>query len=159
MDSKVVKIGTARPRVRTYYERFMEKEGVPIVDGYGVTDVRNVSLKPWKRLGCDGAYLQMRGLEGITGVCVGKLAAGASTHPERHLYEKIFYILQGTGVAEIQQRDRVPQNFQWSAGSLFAPAKCLGERIAEQFCGEVIPLGLAQVPLDAPLSGSLGARV
>ena len=121
MDSKVVKIGTARPRARTYYERFMEKEGVPIVDGYGVTDVRNVSLKPWKRLGCDGAYLQMRGLEGITGVCVGKLTAGASTHPERHLYEKIFYILQGTGVAEIQQRDRVPQNFQWSAGSLFAP--------------------------------------
>ena len=119
MDSKVVKIGTARPRARTYYERFIEKEGVPIVDGYGVTDVRNVSLKPWKRLGCDGAYLQMRGLEGITGVCVGKLAAGASTHPERHLYEKIFYILQGTGVAEIQQRDRVPQNFQWSAGSLF----------------------------------------
>jgi len=99
----------------------MEKEGVPIVDGYGVTDVRNVSLKPWKRLGCDGAYLQMRGLEGITGVCVGKLTAGASTHPERHLYEKIFYILQGTGVAEIQQRDRVPQNFQWSAGSLFSP--------------------------------------
>ena len=44
MDSKVVKIGTARPRARTYYERFMEKEGVPIVDGYGVTDVRNVSL-------------------------------------------------------------------------------------------------------------------
>lgn len=121
MDSKVVKIGTARPRGRTYYERFMEKEGVPIVDGYGVTDVRNVSLKPWKRLGCDGAYLQMRGLEGITGVCVGKLAAGAATHPERHLYEKIFYILQGKGVAEIQQRDRVPQSFQWRAGSLFAP--------------------------------------
>ena len=121
MDSKVIKIGTARPRGRTYYERFMEKEGVPIVDGYGVTDVRNVALKSWKRLGCDGAYLQLRGLEGITGVSVGKLAAGASTHPERHLYEKIFYIVQGEGVAEIQQRDRVPQNFQWRAGSLFSP--------------------------------------
>lgn len=121
MDSKVVKIGTARPRGRTYYERFMEKEGVPIVDGYGITDVRNVSLKSWKRLGCDGAYLQLRGLEGITGVSVGKLGAGSSTHPERHLYEKIFYIVQGEGVAEIQQRDRVPQNFQWRAGSLFSP--------------------------------------
>jgi mannose-6-phosphate isomerase-like protein (cupin superfamily) len=121
MDCKVIKIGTGRPRGRTYYERFIEKEGVPIVDGYGVTDVRNVSLKPWKRLGCDGAYLQLRGLEGITGACVGKVAAGGSTHPERHLYEKIFYILQGKGVAEIQQRDRVPQNFQWSAGTLFSP--------------------------------------
>src|SRR5205814_1326054 len=66
MDSKVVKIGAARPRARTYYERFMEKEGVPVVDGYGVSDVRNLQLKPWKRLGCQGAYLQLRGLEGIT---------------------------------------------------------------------------------------------
>ena len=65
MDSKVVKIGTARPRAKTYYERFMEKEGVPIVDGYGATDVRNLQFKPWKRLGCEGAYVQLRGLEGM----------------------------------------------------------------------------------------------
>jgi oxalate decarboxylase/phosphoglucose isomerase-like protein (cupin superfamily) len=121
MDSKVVKIGTARSRSRTYYERFIEKEGVPIIDGYGVTDVRSIALKPWKRLGCDGAYVQLRGLEGITGISVGKLAGGTSTYPERHLYEKIIYILQGEGVAEIQQRDRVPQNFQWRAGTLFSP--------------------------------------
>ena len=121
MDSKVVKIGTARPRAKTYYERFMEKEGVPIIDGFGVTDVRNIQLKPWKRLGCDGTYLQFRGLEGITGVYVGKLTPGATTHPERHLYEKVIYILQGEGVAEIQQRDRVPHNLLWRAGSLFSP--------------------------------------
>ena len=86
-----------------------------------MTDVRNIQLKSWKRLGCDGAYLQLRGLEGITGVYVGKLGAGASTQPERHLYEKVIFILQGEGVAEIQQRDRVPQNIQWRADSLFSP--------------------------------------
>jgi len=121
MDSKVVKIGAARPRAKTYYERFMEKEGIPVVEGFGVTDVRNIQLKSWKRLGCDGAYLQLRGLEGITGVYVGKLGVGASTQPERHLYEKVIFILQGEGVAEIQQRDRVPQNIQWRADSLFSP--------------------------------------
>lgn len=121
MESKVVNISAARARQRTYYERFMETEGVPVIDGYGVTDVRNISLKAWKRIGCDGAYLQLRGLEGITGVYVGKLGVGATTLPERHLYEKIIYILQGEGVAEIQQRDRVPQNFLWRAGSLFSP--------------------------------------
>lgn len=121
MESKVVNIGTARARAKTYYERFMEKEGVPIIEGYGVTDVGKIQLKPWKRLGCDGAYLQLRGLEGITGVYIGKLAAGATTQPERHLYEKVLYILQGEGVAEIQQRDRVPDNLLWRAGSLFSP--------------------------------------
>jgi len=99
----------------------MDKEGVPIVEGFGVTDVRNIALKHWKRLACDGAYLQLRGLEGITGVYVGKIAPGGTLHPERHLYEKVIYIIQGEGVAEIQQRDRVPQNIRWHAGSLFSP--------------------------------------
>jgi mannose-6-phosphate isomerase-like protein (cupin superfamily) len=121
MDSKVVKIGTARPRAKTYYERWMEKEGVPVVEGFGVTDVRHLALKPWKRLGCEGAYLQLRGLEGITGVYVGRIAPGSATEPERHLYEKVIYILAGEGIAEIQQRDRVPHNFQWHEGSLFSP--------------------------------------
>jgi oxalate decarboxylase/phosphoglucose isomerase-like protein (cupin superfamily) len=121
MDSKVIEIGAARPRARTAYERFMEKEGVPIVEGFGVSDVRNIQLKPWRRVGCDGAYLQLRGLEGITGVYIGRIAPGASTQPERHLYEKVIYILQGEGVAEFQQRDRVPQNLRWQTGSLFSP--------------------------------------
>ncbi|HSK29275.1 MAG TPA: cupin domain-containing protein [Candidatus Limnocylindria bacterium] len=121
MDSKIRTIGVARPRAKTYYERWMEKEGVPIVEGFGVTDVRKIELGHWPRLGCDGAYLQLRGLEGITGVYVGKLAPGASLEPERHLYEKVMYILQGKGVAEIQQRDRVPQAISWQPGSLFAP--------------------------------------
>ena len=121
MDSKVIRIGAARPRAKTYYERWMEKEGIPIVEGFGVTDVRRLSLRPWSRIGGDGAYLQLRGLEGITGVYAGRLAPGATTEPERHLYEKVIYILQGEGVAEIQQRDRVPQSIQWRSGSVFSP--------------------------------------
>jgi oxalate decarboxylase/phosphoglucose isomerase-like protein (cupin superfamily) len=121
MHGKVVAIDGARKRSLTYYERWMKREGVPVVEGFAVTDVRGLQLKPWKRLGCDGAYLQFRGLEGITGVYVGRLAPGLSTEPERHLYEKIIYILQGEGVAEIQQRDCVPQTLQWQTGSLFSP--------------------------------------
>jgi uncharacterized RmlC-like cupin family protein len=98
----------------------MDKEGVPIVQGFGVTDIRALALRPWKRLGCDGAYLQLRGLEGITGIYAGKIAPGAMTEPEKHLYEKIVYIIQGDGVAEFQQRGRVPHSISWRAGSLFS---------------------------------------
>jgi mannose-6-phosphate isomerase-like protein (cupin superfamily) len=121
MDSKVIKIGAARPRSRTYYERWMEREGVPIVEGFGVTDVLRLAFKSWPRVGGEGTYLNLRGLEGITGVYAGRLAPGASTEPEHHLYEKVIYVLQGEGVAEIQQRDRVPQTVRWNAGSLFSP--------------------------------------
>ena len=107
MDSNLRRVGIAVARAKTYYERWMEKEGVPIVEGFGVTDVRRISLQPWSRLGCDGAYLQLRGLEGITGVYIGRIAPGTMTEPEKHLYEKIIYIIQGEGVAEFQQRGRV----------------------------------------------------
>ena len=120
MASKGRTIVIAKPRAKTYYERWMEKEGIPILEGFGVPDVRKIPLGSWRRLGCEGAYLQLKGLEGITGVYVGKIAAGRALEPEKHLYEKVIYIIQGEGVAEIQQRNRVPQAFTWQTGSLFS---------------------------------------
>lgn len=110
-----------RPQAKSFYERWIASEGVPVLDGIVVPDVCRIPLRYWRRLGCDGAYLQLKGLQGITGAYVGKLAPGAATEPEKHLYEKIIYILEGEGVAEVQQRNRVPQAFSWQAGSLFAP--------------------------------------
>ncbi len=121
MPANSRKLVMARVGANTYYERWMEKEGVPIIEGFGVTDARRISLRPWKRLGCDGAYLQLRGLEGITGVYVGKLLPGTMTEPEKHLYEKVIYIIHGEGVAEFQQQGRVPQAIAWKTGSLFSP--------------------------------------
>jgi uncharacterized RmlC-like cupin family protein len=120
MASKTQKLAVVRPRAKTYYERWMEAEGVPIIQGFGVADVRRIRLRHWKRLGCDGAYLQLRGLEGVTGVYTGKIAPGAMTEPEKHIYEKIIYVIQGDGIAEFQQRGRVPHSISWKTGSLFA---------------------------------------
>jgi oxalate decarboxylase/phosphoglucose isomerase-like protein (cupin superfamily) len=114
------RLAVARPRANTYYERWMEKEGVPVIQGFGVTDIRGIPWRAWKRLGCDGAYLQLRGLEGITGVYAGKIVPDAMTEPEKHVYEKVLYIIQGEGVAEFQQRGRVPHCISWKAGSLFS---------------------------------------
>ena len=125
----------------------MEQEAVPIVEGFGVTDVRKIALKKWQRLGCEGAYLQFRGLEGITGVYVGKIAPGASLEPERHLYEKVIYILQGEGVAEIQQRDRVPQSICWQTGSLFSPPLNILHRLINYSSEPAIFLAVTTAPM------------
>jgi oxalate decarboxylase/phosphoglucose isomerase-like protein (cupin superfamily) len=147
MDSSVRRIGVARARAKTYYERWMEKEGIPIVEGFGVTDVRNIPLGDWKRMACQGAYLQFRGLEGITGVYVGNIAPGASLEPERHLYEKIVYIIQGKGVAEIQQRDRVPQCIAWQTGSLFSPPLNALHRLINHSKEAAIFLAITTAPM------------
>ena len=38
----------------------------------------------------------------------------------KHLYEKVIYIVQGEGVAEFQQHGRVPHSIRWGTGSLFS---------------------------------------
>ena len=40
--------------LKTAYDRFMESEGIPIVEGWYVADVRETERRPWKRLGGKG---------------------------------------------------------------------------------------------------------
>ncbi len=120
MASNSRKLAIARVREKTYYERWMDQEGVPVLRGFGIANIREIPWWPWKRLGCEGAYLELRGLEGITGVYAGKITPGAMTEPEKHVYEKIIYIVHGEGVAEFQQQGRVPHSIRWGAGSLFS---------------------------------------
>ncbi|HZA53313.1 MAG TPA: cupin domain-containing protein, partial [Candidatus Udaeobacter sp.] len=147
MDANVRRVGIARVKAKTYYERWMDQEGIPIVEGFGVRDVRRISLKPWARLRCDGAFLQLRGLEGITGVYVGRVAPGTMTEPEKHLYEKVVYIAQGEGVAEFQQRGRVPQSISWKAGSLFSPPLNATHRLINHSKNPAIFVAVTTAPM------------
>ncbi len=49
--------------LKTAYDRFMESEGIPVVEGWYVADVRETERSPWKRLGGKGAFIQLYGLE------------------------------------------------------------------------------------------------
>ena len=77
----------------TSYEAWLREEGIPVIEGYGVEDVTELPRKPWARTGGQGAYIQLTGMEGFTGMYVGEIPAGGSLNIERHLYEKIIYIL------------------------------------------------------------------
>jgi quercetin dioxygenase-like cupin family protein len=107
----------------TTYERFMRDEGIPIVRGYGVTDVRGLELAPWKRVGGRGAYIQLEGMEGLTGMYVGEIPPGGALEPEKHLYDKLVYVLDGRGVTQVWSREDQGRKsmFEWQAGALFAP--------------------------------------
>ena len=39
---------------KTGYQRWMEQEGIPIVEGLAREDVTDLALKPWKRLQAEG---------------------------------------------------------------------------------------------------------
>jgi oxalate decarboxylase/phosphoglucose isomerase-like protein (cupin superfamily) len=106
----------------TSYEIWLKEEGIPVVEGYGIEDVTVLPRKPWKRTGGAGAYIELRGMEGFTGMYVGEIPARGALNPENHLYEELIYILQGIGATEIWSAgdNGRRMHFEWQQGSLFA---------------------------------------
>jgi hypothetical protein len=78
------------------YDRFLEREAIPVVKGYFVEDLKDLEVKPWKRMGALGCYLNMGGQQ-ETDAYVCEIPAGSQTLPQRHLYETLIYIVTGRG--------------------------------------------------------------
>ena len=106
----------------TSYELWLKEEGIPVVDGYGVEDVTALPRKPWKRTGGSGAYIDLKGMEGFTGMYVSEIPPGGALNPENHLYEELIYIIKGVGAMELWSPgdDKRKMHFEWQQGSLFA---------------------------------------
>jgi quercetin dioxygenase-like cupin family protein len=103
------------------YDRFMEDEGVPVYRGVGVHRVQDLPMKPWKRLGGKGSYIQLWGTEGLWGMYVIEVPAGGALNVERHMYEKTVLVVHGRGSTEVWQEGQVKkQTFEWQPYSLFS---------------------------------------
>lgn len=106
---------------KTTYVQWMRREGVPVVEGYAVEDVRQVKLAPWPRMGGKGAFVQLYGMQGLTGMYVAEIPPGEALNPERHMYEEVICILAGHGATEVWREGNRKQMFEWGPWSLFAP--------------------------------------
>ena len=65
------------PRPKTPYDIFMEEQEIPIYREIGVRKVQNLPLKPWKRMGGKGTFIQLLGTEGLWGCYLVEVPAGA----------------------------------------------------------------------------------
>jgi len=70
---------------QTGYHQWMKGEGLPVVVGHGIEDVRDIKLLPWRRTGGLGAFVHPHGMEGVTGMVVAEIPPGAALQPERHI--------------------------------------------------------------------------
>lgn len=113
-------------RQPTPYERFMDEEGIPCVRGIGLYDVRELPLSPWARLEGRGSYVQLDGTEAVWGMYVVEIPARSELKPERHLYEELYYVVEGRGSTEVWKEGASRrQVFEWQHGSLFSvPLNC-----------------------------------
>ena len=101
------------------YQTFIESEGIPIVTGFFVDDLNTLELKPWARVGGNGAYVNLDGNGGTNDAYVCEIPPGKSLNPERHMFEKLIYVLSGRGATALTQGDR-EQTFEWGPGAVFS---------------------------------------
>lgn len=105
---------------RTPYEAWIATQGIPVVQGHGITDLAEPPFGYWDRLGYEAYFVQLHGFEAFTGMYVAQLAPGQETKMERHMYEKCVCILAGTGSTSMEGPDGNKVQFEWQEGSLFA---------------------------------------
>jgi gentisate 1,2-dioxygenase len=110
----------AKPRIRIdSYLSWIKKEGVAVVEDYGI-DLFSVQTQPWARYGMKGAACHLKGRGDFASMFLFEIAPGGSSAPQRHLYEAIIYVLEGTGSTQIEFQDGTKRSFEWGERSMFA---------------------------------------
>ena len=124
---------------KTPYDHFMEEEGIPIYRGLGMGDVREIPKKPWKRMGGLGSYIQLDGTDGKLGMYALELPPRGESNVERHVYDAIFYVVEGRGSTEVWREGSDRKHiFEWTAGSLFAAPANTNHRLINVSSGPAI---------------------
>ena len=131
----------------TAYQRWLKGEGIPVVEGFGVEDVREMRLGAWRRTGGNGAFLNLYGLEGATGMYVAEIPPGGALEPEKHIYEEVICILAGQGATEVWQEGGKKRMFEWGPWSVFAPPLNAWHRILNGGREPVKFLAVTNAPL------------
>lgn len=103
------------------YDEFLKSEGVAVHRGYGIRNLRELALQPWKRMGVTGAYVDLKGGEGVNDGYVFEISPGGKTTAQRYLFEEVLYVLSGEGETVIWNPGGAKQTVRWKAGSIIAP--------------------------------------
>ena len=108
-------------RPNTPYDNFMEAQNIPIYRDIGVRRVQDLPLKPWKRTGGKGTFIQLLGTEGLWGSYVVEVPGAGALNAEKHLYEEQFLVVEGRGTTEVWVDGNSKKlTFEWQKGSIFA---------------------------------------
>jgi len=104
----------------TPYHRWVRDEGLEIIGGHYVRNLRTVDLKPWARRGGSAVFINHDASRTSNDCYVCEIPAGGELAPQRQLFEEMILVLEGQGSTAVwnDAGDRV--TFEWGAGALFA---------------------------------------
>jgi mannose-6-phosphate isomerase-like protein (cupin superfamily) len=100
------------------YVDWVEREGIPVAEGLAL-DLFQVSTGDWPRYGAKGAITRFRGAGDFCSMFVLEIKAGGSTLPQHHMYEEIYFVLEGRGSTQLEFADGSKRSFEWGPRSFF----------------------------------------
>lgn len=101
------------------YLDWVSTESIPVTENYGI-DLFKVETAPWARYGVKGAAVHLKGRGDFANMFLFDIGAGAATTPQRHLFEEVVYVLEGSGSTQLEFGDARKKSFEWGEKSLFA---------------------------------------
>jgi len=116
----MAEVKLVRPERQDTYREWQEAQGIPVVEGFFIEDVKEVEVKPWALNEGLGALINLDGTGGTNDAYVCEIPPGGKLKPQKHLFEEMIYVAKGSGATSVWQKDGAPHTFEWHTGSLFA---------------------------------------
>jgi mannose-6-phosphate isomerase-like protein (cupin superfamily) len=101
------------------YKEWCDRERLPIAEGIAI-DLFGVDVGDWDRVGAKGAIVNCKGRGDFCNMFLYELPAGGSTTQQQHLYEEVFFVLDGRGSTQVEMGDGSRRSFEWGPRSFFA---------------------------------------
>ena len=104
------------------YLDWARREGPPVHEGFAF-NLLELDTDRWPRLGdgCNAAFVNLRGRGDWMTMFLIDVPPGATSAPQRHIYDEVFFVLSGHGSTVVETADGNKHTFEWGPRSLFAP--------------------------------------
>jgi oxalate decarboxylase/phosphoglucose isomerase-like protein (cupin superfamily) len=101
------------------HDHWMASLGLPIHSGYFIEDLGALPLGHWPARGCDAAFIQLEGQQGITETRVSEIPPQGVLPPVRLAFDEVIYVVQGRGATTVWDNGGARKSFEWQPNSMF----------------------------------------
>jgi mannose-6-phosphate isomerase-like protein (cupin superfamily) len=101
------------------YLEWLGTERVPICEDNAI-DLVTVPTGRWERMGVDAAFVHLTARDDQCSLYVLDLAPGENTRTVRHMYEALYFVLEGNGAVVVERNNGEQITFEFGHASLFS---------------------------------------
>jgi uncharacterized RmlC-like cupin family protein len=101
------------------YDNFRERDEVPTASMFAISNVAELEVSPWERIGGLGTYVHLDG-RGLGNSMVVEIPAGKELKEQHHFYEETVFVVGGSGRTELWNESGFQSAFNWEKGATFA---------------------------------------